>query len=62
VDVALVHALAVGLDAEEYRAELAVGREAGQGPGLQGRRVVELLARLLRTPVPIMADLAIPGR
>jgi hypothetical protein len=27
----------------------------------QGRDPVELLARLLRTPVPIMADLAIPG-
>jgi hypothetical protein len=27
----------------------------------QGRDPVELLARLLRAPVPIMADLAIPG-
>jgi transposase len=43
--------------ADTWQVLASVLRTASQ----QGRDPVELLARLLRTPVPIMADLAIPG-
>jgi transposase len=43
--------------ADTWQVLASVLRTANQ----QGRDPVELLARLLRTPVPIVADLAIPG-
>ena len=46
-----------GAGADTWQVLASVLRTASQ----QGRDPVELLARLLRTPVPIMADLAIPG-
>jgi transposase len=44
--------------AEAWQVLASVLRTASQ----QGRDPIELLARLLRAPVPIVADLAIPGR
>jgi transposase len=44
--------------ADTWQALTSVLRTASQ----QGRDPVELLARLLQTPAPIVADLAIPGR
>jgi transposase len=44
-------------DAETWQALASVPRTAGQ----QGRDPVDLLATVLRAPLPIVADLVIPG-